>query len=873
MADQLEQLKAALAGHYDVERLLGQGGMAFVYLAKDVKHERSVAIKVLKPELSATIGAERFLREIRVAAQLQHPNILGLYDSGAADGLLYYVMPFIQGESLRDRLDREHQLPIEDALRIVRESAEALHYAHEHKIIHRDIKPENILLQGGHALVADFGIAKAVEAATATKLTETGMAVGTPHYMSPEQSLGGNMDGRSDEYSLGCVLYEILVGQPPFDGPNAMAVLARHSLEQVPSMQVVRNSIPDAVEDAVFRALEKTPADRYPTMKEFAEALGEAEAEASLLRTSARRANTPRTPQQIPIGTRRTTARIMRPGGASASASASAAVDEVEFPAESPRRKWLIAGAVAVLLAVAAIAGRQFLGGRGGKAAPLAAGDDARRVAVLYFQTAGGAGDSLRFLADGLTDGLIAQLAQVGELEVISRNGVAPFRGGNVPRDSIARLLKVGTLVEGNVEQDKDKVRVTVRLVDAASGAEFQRASFEQPSSQYLTLGDSVAQKAAVFLRERLGAEVRLREQKQRASNPQAWILVQRAEASRRQADSLLIADPAAAARAFEQADSLLAQAAVLDPKWTEPLVQRGTITSQQVRLVNTDPVLAAPYITKGLGFVEQALAIDPQDAGALFQRGELRYWQWLLGLEADPVAADKLLQSAQADLEMAVRINPSEARAHAALAHLYNHTKGPTDAKLAARRAYEEDAYLSNIDKVIDRLFYSSYDLAQFADAKQWCDEGHRRFPADYRFSICQLRLLASRAEDPDVPRAWRLRDSTAALAPQSEREFRTLQAQLITAAVIARAKLADSARSVAGRSRGTTEIDPTHDLAEEEAYVYTLMGDHPAAFKALKSYWTANPNQQKAMADNPGWKFELLVSDPEWRKVVGAP
>ena len=867
MADQLERLREALAGHYEVERLLGQGGMAFVYLARDTKHERRVAIKVLKPELSATIGAERFLREIRVAAQLQHPNILGLYDSGVADGLLYYVMPFIEGESLRDRLSREHQLPIEDAVRIVREAAEALHYAHERKIIHRDIKPENILLQGGHALVADFGIAKAVEAASGQKLTETGMAVGTPHYMSPEQSLGGDMDGRSDEYSLGCVLYEVLVGQPPFDGPNAMAVLARHSLEQVPSMQVVRNSIPDAVEDATFRALEKTPADRYPSMKEFAEALGEAEAEASLLRTSARRANTPRTPQQVPIATRRTTAKIMRPGGAATPAQETEAAVE-----PAPRRKWLIAGAVVALLAMAGIAGRQFMSGGGGKPAPVAAGDDARRIAVLYFQTTG-AGDSLRFLADGLTEGLIAQLAQVSELDVISRNGVAPFRGGNVPRDSISRLLKVGTLVEGNVEQEKDRVRVTVRLIDAASGAEFQRASFEQPSSQYLTLGDSLAQKAALFLRERLGAEVRLREQRQRASNPQAWILVQRAEASRRQADSLMIPDPKGAARAFEQADSLLAQASALDPKWTEPLVQRGTITSQQVRLVNTDPVLAAPYITKGLGFVEQALTLDPQDADALFQRGELRYWRWLLGLEVDPVAADKLLEAAQADLEMAVKINPSEARAWASLAHLYNHTKGPTDAKLAARRAYEEDAYLANIDKVIDRLFYSSYDLAQFADAKQWCDEGQRRFPADYRFATCHLRLLASRAEPPDVPRAWRLRDSVAALAPGQEREFRTLTAQMLAAAVIARAKLADSARHVAQLSRGNSEIDPTHDLAEEEAYVYTLLGDNPAAFKALKTYWTANPNQQKAMADNPGWKFEPLVSDPDWAKVVGAP
>jgi serine/threonine-protein kinase len=867
VADQLERLREALAGHYEVDRLLGQGGMAFVYLARDAKHERSVAIKVLKPELGATIGAERFLREIRVAAQLQHPNILGLYDSGVADGLLYYVMPFIEGESLRDRLMREHQLPIEDALRIVRESAEALQYAHNHKIIHRDIKPENILLQGGHALVADFGIARAVESA-GSKLTETGMAVGTPHYMSPEQSLGGDMDGRSDEYSLGCVLYELLVGQPPFDGPNAMAVLARHSLEQVPSMQVVRNSIPDAVEDATFRALEKTPADRFASMKEFAEALGEAEAEASLLRTSSRRANTPRTPQHVPIGTRRTTARIMRPGGTGHTPAAE--FEAVEEP--KPRRTWLIVGAVVALLAIAGIAGRQFLGGKGNAISPAVPGDDGRRIAVLYFQTEGG-GDSLQFLANGLTEGLISRLSQVGELDVISRNGVAPFRGSTLQRDSIARLLKVGTLVEGSVEQEKDRIRVTVRLVDAASGAEFQRASFEQPASQYLTLGDSLAQKAAVFLRERLGAEVRLREQRQQASNPQAWILVQRADAFSRQADSLTLTDPKAAARAYEQADSLLAQASVLDPKWTAPLVQRGTITSQEVRLVNTDPVLASPYITKGLGFVEQALAIDPQDADALFQRGELRYWQWLLGLEVDPAAANKLLESAQADLELSVRINPSEARAWAALSHLYNQTKGPTDAKLAALRAFEEDAYLANIDKVIDRLFFSSYDLAQFADAKQWCDEGQRRFPTDYRFTTCHLRLLATRAEAPDVPRAWRLRDSVEALAPEQERQFRALTAQMLVAAVLARAKLADSARSVVQRSRGSAEIDPTHDLAEEAAYVYTLLGDNPAAFKALKTYWTANPSQQKAMADNPGWKFEPLRSDPDWRRVVGAP
>ncbi len=274
MTDLLDRLSSTLGERYAVERQIGEGGMALVYRAKDLKHERTVAIKVLRQELAVSLGADRFLREIRVAANLQHPNILGLYDSGEVDGLLFYVMPFIEGESLRDRLNKEQQLPLTDALQIVRESADALQYAHERGIVHRDIKPENILLMGGHALVADFGIARAVSQAGGEKLTQTGMAIGTPHYMSPEQSLGSeHVDARSDIYSLGCVLYELLIGQPPFTGPNSMAIMARHSMEVVPSLQVVRASVPDEVEDAVMQALEKTPADRFQTMKEFAERL------------------------------------------------------------------------------------------------------------------------------------------------------------------------------------------------------------------------------------------------------------------------------------------------------------------------------------------------------------------------------------------------------------------------------------------------------------------------------------------------------------------------------------------------------------------------------------------------------------------------
>src|SRR5216110_1360472 len=271
------ELNAALPPHYIIDRELGRGGMALVYLARDTRHERFVALKTLRPEIAIALGRERFLREIKLAARLQHPNILPVYDSGDAGGTLYYVMPFVEGESLRERLQREPQLPVDDALQITKEVAEALGYAHSHDVVHRDIKPENIMLSGGHAIVTDFGIARAVSAAGGDKLTQTGLAIGTPAYMPPEQASGsGHVDRRSDIYSLACVLYETLAGQPPFTGPTAQAIMARHSLDAVPRLKIVRDTIPDALEAVINRALAKVPADRYSTAEQFAAAMGSA---------------------------------------------------------------------------------------------------------------------------------------------------------------------------------------------------------------------------------------------------------------------------------------------------------------------------------------------------------------------------------------------------------------------------------------------------------------------------------------------------------------------------------------------------------------------------------------------------------------------
>ena len=276
MSDTVKRLKAALADRYTIEHELGAGGMAIVYLATDLKQDRQVAIKVMRPELAAALGTERFLREIEIAAKLRHPNILPLYDSGEVEGFLYYVMPLVEGESLRDLLNREQQLPLADALRIATEVAGALSLAHRENIVHRDIKPENILLEDGHAVVADFGIARAVDESGGEKLTQTGVAIGTPAYMSPEQAGSERkLDGRSDLYALGCVLYEMLAGEQPYTGPTTHAVIAKIFQDPVPSVRRLRSAIPEEVDATIAKAMEKSPADRFATTDEFAAALSQ----------------------------------------------------------------------------------------------------------------------------------------------------------------------------------------------------------------------------------------------------------------------------------------------------------------------------------------------------------------------------------------------------------------------------------------------------------------------------------------------------------------------------------------------------------------------------------------------------------------------
>ena len=865
MTDPLDQLRSALADRYDLERQVGEGGMATVYRARDRKIERTVAIKVLRPELSVSLGADRFLREIRVAGNLQHPNILALYDSGETGGLLYYVMPFIEGESLRDRLDKEQQLPLPDALQIVREAADALQYAHERGIVHRDIKPENILLMGGHALVADFGIARAVSQAGGEKLTQTGMAIGTPHYMSPEQSLGSeHVDARSDVYSLGCVLYELLIGQPPFTGPNSMAIMARHSMEVVPSLQVVRASVPDEVEDAVMQALEKTPADRFQTMKEFAERLGEAEAEAAMARTAQRRAST--------AARRAASGAQLRATGATARRK----TGEVEAePAGGGRgaKFWgMIAGAV-LLLAGIGFGAWKFTHRAGGAAGQAAEGFDANHIAVLYFDQRGGS-DSLGFLADGLTEALIHELGQVSQLRVISRNGVLPYKKTAVPPDSIGRALKVGTLVEGTVTQASERLRVNVSLINTATGAEIGSTELERPRQEIFALQDDLAKEVSIFLRKKLGQEITLQASREGTTNVKAWEQLQRAEQLTKDVDPLLASgDSAAAGRRLLQADSLLAGAEALDPSWGAPSVMRGWLDYRQTDLVEFDKDVYEKWLVEGLKHADHAVQLKPDDPAALELRGTLRYWRYLINAEPEASAAAKLLASAEQDLRAAVAGNESSAQAWTWLSHLLMNQSETGEAKLAALKAYEADPYLSSVRVTLWRLFQTSLDLEDAAEATRWCNEGFSRFPEYHRFTECQIWLYALKGVKPDVPKAWELLDQYLKLSPARDREYNRHQGQILVSMAIARAGLADSARRVAERARGDATLDPTRDLAFFEAIARLIMGDKDEALRLLTTYIAANPQNRASMAKDETWWLQPLRNDPRWRSLLGLP
>jgi TolB-like protein len=824
VVDVLPQLQAALAGRYTVERELGRGGWATVYLAHDQKHDRQVAVKVLRSDLATALGPGRFLREISIAGRLTHPHILPLYDSGKAGDSLYYVMPFIDGETLRQRLLREHQLPLADSLAIAHQVGDALTFAHGHGVVHRDIKPENILLEEDQVYVADFGIARAMQVAAGDTLSTPGLAVGTPTYMSPEQAAGVMiLDGRSDQYSLGCVVYEMLTGEPPHIGPTTQAILARQQTEAPRSIRVVRPSVPEEAERAVLTALAKAPADRFPTVSGFVAALERSSVHGH-------------------PGERR--------------------------PRASPRS---IALGIALFLGLGALA---WLAREGPTRVPGASDGenaDPTRVAVLYFDDLSQQG-TLRAVAGGLTEDLIDALGQVSALHVVSPNGVRPYLHSPAPPDSIARALRVGTLVGGSVERSGDVLRVSIRLIDAASGLQLQSRTLEYAYANLFTLQDELAQEVSGFLRQRLGREIRLREARKGTWSVAAWELAQEGEASREAARTLRTqGDASAAERALDAADSLFARAAELDSTWPDPPVLRGWVAVDRMR-PSEAPDSVVVWFREGMKHADRALELRSGHPPALELRGTLRYRNWL---ESGREPAE--LQHAEEDLRAgAVPTNPTQARAWGTLSALLQATGRLAEANLLARRAYEADAFLTESPDLLFRLYFTSVDIGKDQEAVRWCETGFRRFPEDWHFTYCQLVILAFRdsARSPadtkaDVGRAWDLVSRLERLSPTEERAVLLPRWQVRVAGVLGRAGLADSAEAVIRRARAASPDDSEMDFFEAGARM--LMGDREGTLRLLARDLEANPRFRSYVRVYP--MFRPLWNDPRFQAMVREP
>jgi serine/threonine-protein kinase len=588
----------------------------------------------------------------------------------------------------------------------------------------------------------------------------------------------------------------------------------------------VRQALPDDVEDLILRALAKSPADRLP-MAEFAVALADLEV-------------------RLAAGTTTSGGRAHR----------------------AHRTRRLILGAV---LAIALLALGWILARSDRSAVSPTSALDPRNLAVLYFDQRRGQ-ESLAYLADGITEELIYELSRVPTLRVISRNGVRAYRDATVAPDSIARALKVGTLVVGTVAQANHQLRLSVSLVDGTTGTVIAGRSIERPRQQIFALQEDLAKEVSLFLRRRLGEEVSVLESRVGASNPAAWHLLQQAEELQKDVETLLLAgDTSGAAVRLQRADSLLGNAERLDPAWIKPIVARGWIAFRRLDVASRfDRRYYDRWTAIGLRHAGRALGLVPDDAAALELRGALRYYRWVLNLADGERQAAQLLTGAQADLEAAVSGNPTAAFAWTLLSHLHLGQGQTTQAKLAALRAYNADPYLSSARQTIWRLFQSSLDLDDLTESRRWCQEGQRRFPEYYRFAECRIWLYALKNQRPDIQQAWHDYQEYLQLVPPTARAYHEHYGQMLVAIALARAGLRDSANAVALRARVDSSLDETRELPQLEAVVRTLLGEYDEALNQLSVYLRANPHLRPAMAREQTWWFEPLRGDPRYRELV---
>jgi eukaryotic-like serine/threonine-protein kinase len=589
MTDLRAQLQEGLGDSYALERELGRGGMATVFLAQDVKHDRPVALKVLHPELAASLGPDRFLREIKLAARLQHPHVLTVLDSGDANGRLWFTMPFVEGESLRDRLRRERQLPVDDALRIAREAAQALQYAHDHGVVHRDIKPENLMLtRDGNTLVADFGIARALGAAGEDRLTETGLAIGTPAYMSPEQAAGDRgLDARTDIYSLAAVLYEMLAGEPPFTGATTQAMLVRRLTEPPPSVRTTRPNVPESVDQAIRKSLAPVAADRFGTMAQLGQVLQGGSA-------------------AIPTGER--TAAVPASGNPStATAAPSAAAAALSA---APGRRRVPVAAAAMLIGLLIGGGALFAWRRSHPESAEAGGE--KRIAVLPFQNLGDSADA--YFADGMTDAVRGKLTALPSMRVTGSNSSGQYKGTTKTPREIGRELGVDYLLVGKVRWAKlpggaSRVQVSPELIDVATAD----ARWQRPFDASLTDVFQVQADIAGQVASALDVEIGSRQQQALAVRPTANLAAYDLFL-KGQRQAALGPNPVT----LRPAVNYFEEAVALDSGFVAAWVALSLNSSLLYNNGTPTPALA----NRSRAAAERALALDPQSTGGYWALG-----------------------------------------------------------------------------------------------------------------------------------------------------------------------------------------------------------------------------------------------------------
>ena len=685
---EVAKVRRVLADRYRVERVIGEGGMATVYLADDLKHKRKVALKVMRPELAATLGSDRFLREVEIAANLSHPHILPMYDSGEADGILYYVMPWIEGESLSARLKRDGELPVGEALRYAREVADALAYAHKRGIIHRDIKPANILLGDGHALVADFGIARALEA-QGEAITRTGLAIGTPQYMSPEQATGAkDVDARTDIYALGAVLYEMISGEPPFTGRSPQAVVARALTEDPRALTSARQGLPPGLEAVVMRALAKRPVDRQPVAATLVEELAAVE---FAVKSGSHAA--------VTTGAAQPAAELRRGGGLwlVLGGVAMAALAAVAFfagrwglpgwslwlaaalGALGAVVLWLTAGAEkrrldsstarrldswltwrnAAIGGVAAVVLWAAMSGTAASRRP-AGGNAGTRMAVLPFVNLGDAADA--YFADGIADELRGKLARVSGLIVTASASTGQYRESAKSPQQIARELGVRYLLMGRVRwaggEGARRVQVIPEVIDARTGAVTWQQTYDADLTDVFEVQGDIATRVAAAIGLALGSAEQQALEQRPTSNLAAYDAYLKGQA-------LPAGDPASIRQSIE----FFEQAVRLDSAFVKAWARLGEQLSRFYSNATPTPAIAA----RAQAAAERAVALDPEAPDG--HRARADYYRFI---GKNPLLAHKEIQAAlqlapndAGSLMLAGTIELSLGRREEALAHL----------------------------------------------------------------------------------------------------------------------------------------------------------------------------------------------------------